>query len=124
MLDFGHVVIDTVVSQVCQLTNVGHFPISCMADQRKLANTGFYVDLDRVQGLPGSPDNEFIEFTVVFNPALANLTLGPVETVMPIKVKMITHIQSNRSDTLLSLCAVALISFNKRSFITFQSFRF
>jgi len=86
VLDFGHVVMDSIVSQVCQLTNVGNFPASVFADQRKVSNTGFYIDLDRVQGLPGFPDNEFVEFTVVFNPASAHLTLGPVETVLPIKV--------------------------------------
>ena len=86
VLDFGHVVIDSVVSHVCQLTNAGHFPVSCIADQRKLPATGFFIDLDRVQGLPGHPDNEFIEFTVAFNPSSSNMTLGPVETMLPIKV--------------------------------------
>ena len=87
MLDFGHVVIDSVVSQVCQLTNAGYFPISCIAEQRKLTGTGFYIDLDRVQGLPGFPDNEYLEFTVAFNPSSANMKLGPVETLLPIKVR-------------------------------------
>ena len=86
VLDFGHVVIDTVVTQVCQLTNAGHFPVSCLADQRKLTGIGFYIDLDRVKGLPGFPDNEYLEFTVAFNPSSTNITLGPVETILPIKV--------------------------------------
>ena len=58
-----------------------------MADHRNLTGTGFYVDIDRVKGLPGFPNNESLDCQVVFNPQSANLSLGPVETLLPIKVR-------------------------------------
>ncbi|XP_057292027.1 hydrocephalus-inducing protein-like [Hydractinia symbiolongicarpus] len=86
VLDFGHVVMGDVASQICQLKNAGHFPVSFIVDHRQLVGTGFYVDLDRVKGLPGFPDNEQLDFEVVFNPSSATLSLGPVEAMLPIKV--------------------------------------
>lgn len=102
VLDFGHVIINSVASQVCQLTNAGQFSVSLMTDQKHLLKTGFYVDLDRVKGLPGAPDNETIEFQVVFNPTAPNVSLGPVETVLPIKVCVyVSHCQRSQ---ILTLC--------------------
>ena len=88
MLDFGHVIVGQVLTQICQLTNAGYFPVSFYGDHKSLVGTGFYINLDRVKGLPGFPANEFVEFQVVFNPASANLSLGPVEVLFPIKVWM------------------------------------
>lgn len=81
-----------VASQICQLKNAGHFPVSFIVDHRQLVGTGFYVDLDRVKGLPGFPDNEQLDFEVVFNPSSASLSLGPVEAMLPIKVRYLCQV--------------------------------
>lgn len=55
-----------------------------MMDQKALNTTGFYVDVDRVKGLPIL---ESVAVEVVFNPTSSNVTIGPLECRLPIKVR-------------------------------------
>eukprot|EP00794_Sanderia_malayensis_P018879 gene18879-20779_t len=83
VLDFGYVVYGAVKSQTGQLKNPGCTPVSFIAEKRGLAVTGFSLSLDRVRDLP---EGEAIDFNVSFDPEAANLSLGPVETVVPVKI--------------------------------------
>ncbi len=83
MLDFGYVVYGTVRSQIGLLKNPSCIPVSFIAEKRGLSVTGFSLGLDRVKDLP---EGEAVDFHVSFDPEAANLSLGPVETVVPIKV--------------------------------------
>jgi len=49
-----------------------------------LHETGFDIELDRIKNLPGSPDNESIEFMVTFDPKGSNINLGAVDNLVPI----------------------------------------
>ena len=86
LLDFGHVVLGTVRTHVVRATNTGWFPSSFAVDKEHLELHGFTVELDRVKNLPGAPDHETVDFVVSFDPRGANLSLGEVETVIPINV--------------------------------------
>ena len=88
LLDFGHVVLGTVRTHVVRATNTGWYPASFAVDKEHLSRHGFTVELDRVRNLPGAPDHETVDFVVSFDPRGANLSLGEVETVIPINVNM------------------------------------
>ena len=86
VLDFGYVVLGTVRTHVVHATNTGPFPVSFQVEHENIRSCGFHVELDRVRDLPGAPDHETVDFVVSFDPRGANLQLGPVETVVHIKV--------------------------------------
>lgn len=86
LLDFGYVVLGTVRTHVVHATNTGWVPVSFKIDQREMHAAGFRTELDRVRNLPGSPDNETLDFVITFDPRGANLPLGPVEVLAPINV--------------------------------------
>ena len=83
VLDFGHVIMGTTSSHTCQIANIGWFPVSFLADYRPLAGTGFSIDLERVKDFPSE---EQLDFQILFNPASVELSLGPIEAVLPLKV--------------------------------------
>ncbi|NXJ80823.1 HYDIN protein, partial [Trogon melanurus] len=83
VLDFGYVILGDIHTHVVKITNTGHFPVSFHADGRVLRDTGFSVELDRVKHLPYC---ETETFQVRFDPQSANLPLGEVNTLLPIKV--------------------------------------
>ncbi|XP_065519812.1 hydrocephalus-inducing protein homolog [Lathamus discolor] len=66
------------------ITNTGHFPASFKADGYVLCNTGFSVCLDLVKHLPCC---ETKTFEVRFDPQSANVPLGKVDVLLPIKVR-------------------------------------
>ena len=70
-------------------TNTGPFPVSFQVEHENIRSCGFHVELDRVRDLPGAPDHETVDFVVSFDPRGANLQLGPVETVVHIKVRKV-----------------------------------
>lgn len=84
LLDFGYVVLGTVRSHIIRVTNNGFFPVSFAPDRGSLSGSGFAVELDKIRNLPGSPDNESIEFMVTFDPKGADVPLGPVDISVPI----------------------------------------
>ena len=86
ILDFSHVVLGTVRTHVVRATNTGWFPASFSVEKDHLHQSGFSVELDRVKNLPGAPDHETVDFVVSFDPRGANLSLGEIETVIPINV--------------------------------------
>lgn len=83
MLDFGHIVLGKVCTQTVNITNVGWFPVSFNIDRSMRSQSGFSVDLLRVVELP---EHEAVDCVVTFDPRGANLSLGPVEVIVPISV--------------------------------------
>ncbi|XP_075621905.1 hydrocephalus-inducing protein homolog [Balearica regulorum gibbericeps] len=83
VLDFGYVILGNIHTHIVKVTNTGHFPVSFHADGRVLCDTGFSVELDRVKHLPYC---ETETFEVRFDPQSANLPLGEVDVLLPIKV--------------------------------------
>ncbi|XP_033924894.1 hydrocephalus-inducing protein homolog [Melopsittacus undulatus] len=67
-----------------KITNTGHFPASFRVDGYVLYNTGFSVCLECVKHLPSC---ESKTFEVCFDPQSANVPLGKVDVLLPIKVR-------------------------------------
>ncbi|KAL5021171.1 hypothetical protein ScPMuIL_000326 [Solemya velum] len=89
LLDFGYVVLGaTPPTHVVHATNIGWFPVSFQVEKQDIHHYGFHIDSesDRFRNLPGTPDNETVDFAVTFDPRGANLQLGPIETVVPINI--------------------------------------
>ena len=86
LLDFGYVILGTVRTHVVRATNTGQLAASFSLERGDIHQSGFHVELDRVRQLPGAPDHETVDFIVSFDPRGANLSLGLVETVVPINV--------------------------------------
>ncbi|XP_065519815.1 hydrocephalus-inducing protein-like [Lathamus discolor] len=84
VLDLGYVVPGDIHTHMVKLTNTGHFPASFKADGYVLYNTGFSVCLDLVKRLPSC---ETKTFEVCFDPQSANVPLGKVDVLLPIKVR-------------------------------------
>ncbi|KAM6253129.1 hydrocephalus-inducing protein homolog [Porphyrio hochstetteri] len=84
VLDFGHVILGDIRTHVVKITNPGQLPASFCASGRALRGTGNPVDLDRVKNLRFC-DTE--TFEVCFDPQSANLPVGEVNVVLPIKAE-------------------------------------
>ncbi|XP_065519884.1 hydrocephalus-inducing protein-like, partial [Lathamus discolor] len=84
VLDLGYVIPGDIHTHMVKLTNTGHFPASFKADGYVLYNTGFSVCLDLVKRLPCC---ETKTFEVCFDPQSANVPLGKVDVLLPIKVR-------------------------------------
>jgi len=83
VLDFGHVVLGNVCTQTVNITNQGCLPVSFNVDRSVRQQAGFCVDLPRVVQLP---QHEAVDCIVTFDPRAADLSVGPVEVVVPINV--------------------------------------
>ncbi|XP_077166200.1 hydrocephalus-inducing protein homolog isoform X2 [Paroedura picta] len=83
ILDFGYIILGTIRTHVVKITNTSQFPVSFHADKRHLRDTGFTIELDRVKNLPYC---ETETFEIRFDPQSANLPLGEVKVLLPIKV--------------------------------------
>ncbi|NXQ99391.1 HYDIN protein, partial [Sagittarius serpentarius] len=103
ILDFGYVILSNVHTHIVKITNTGQFPVSFHADGRVLCDTGFSVELDRVKHLPYC---ETETFEVRFDPQGANLPLGEVDVLLPIKVTggPTFHIRLRANVAVPSLC--------------------
>ena len=66
-------------------------PISFTADKQSLFSTGFSIEFDKIKDLP---EGESIDFFVSFDPKAGNVSLGPVEVVLPIKVGIFANFVS------------------------------
>ncbi|XP_033920380.1 hydrocephalus-inducing protein homolog [Melopsittacus undulatus] len=84
ILDLGYVVPGDIHTHMVKITNTGHFPASFRVDGYVLYNTGFSVCLERVKRLPSC---ESKTFEVCFDPQSANVPLGKVDVLLPIKVR-------------------------------------
>ena len=83
-LDFGYVVYGLVASHTITLTNIGSFPLTFSPAHSSLAESGFTIKLgNKIKALP---ENESIEFTVLFDPASVNHLLGYAEITLPFQV--------------------------------------
>ncbi|XP_075290309.1 hydrocephalus-inducing protein homolog isoform X2 [Opisthocomus hoazin] len=83
VLDFGYVILGSIHTHIVKVTNTGQFLVSFHTNTRVLRDTGFSVELDRVKHLPCC---ETKTFEVHFDPQSANLPLGEVDVLLPIKV--------------------------------------
>ncbi|XP_059569698.1 hydrocephalus-inducing protein homolog [Alligator mississippiensis] len=83
ILDFGYIILGDIRTHIVKITNTSQFPVSFQADRRTLHDRGFSIELDRVKNLPYC---ETETFEVRFDPRSANLPLGEVEVLLPIKV--------------------------------------
>ncbi|XP_074783220.1 hydrocephalus-inducing protein homolog isoform X2 [Athene noctua] len=103
MLDFGCVILGNTHTHIVTVTNTGQFPVSFRADRRVLRGTGFSVELDRVKHLPCCKTKMF---EVRFDPQSANLPLGEVEVLLPIKVAggPTFHVRLRASVAMPALC--------------------
>ncbi|NXS73554.1 HYDIN protein, partial [Pandion haliaetus] len=103
ILDFGYVILGNIHTHIVKITNTGQFPVSFHADGRVLRDTGFSVELDRVKHLPYC---ETETFEVRFDPQSANLPLGEVDVLLPIKVAggPTFHIRLRANVAVPSLC--------------------
>ncbi|XP_059682609.1 hydrocephalus-inducing protein homolog [Gavia stellata] len=103
VLDFGYVILGNIHTRVVKITNTGQFPVTFCADGRVLCDTGFSVDLDRVKHLPYCKTETF---EVRFDPQSANLPLGEVDVLLPIKVAEgpTFHVRLRAYVTVPSLC--------------------
>uniref|UniRef100_A0A8C3T1C3 HYDIN axonemal central pair apparatus protein n=1 Tax=Chelydra serpentina TaxID=8475 RepID=A0A8C3T1C3_CHESE len=115
ILDFGYIILGNIRTHIVKITNTSQFPVSFHADRRALHDTGFSIELDRVKNLPYC---ETETFEVRFDPRSANLPLGDVEVLLPIKVVAgpTFHICLRAKVTMPSLC----ISSNKLEFSSIQ----
>ncbi|XP_033930094.1 hydrocephalus-inducing protein homolog [Melopsittacus undulatus] len=82
ILDLGYVVPGDIHTHMVKITNTRHFPASFRVDGYVLYNTGFSVCLERVKRLPSC---ESKTFEVCFDPQSANVPLGKVDVLLPIK---------------------------------------
>ncbi|KAF1661855.1 hypothetical protein FQA23_0006661, partial [Aptenodytes patagonicus] len=103
VLDFGYVILGNIHTHIVKITNTGQFPVSFHTDGRVLCDTGFSVELDRVKHLPYC---ETETFEVRFDPQSANLPLGEVDVLLPIKVAggPTFHVHLRANVTVPSLC--------------------
>ncbi|NXW03107.1 HYDIN protein, partial [Fregetta grallaria] len=103
VLDFGYVILGNIHTHIVKITNTGQLPVSFHADGRVLCDTGFSVQLDRVKHLPYC---ETETFEVRFDPQSANLPLGEVDVLLPIKVAggPTFHVRLCANVTVPSLC--------------------
>ncbi|XP_074708612.1 hydrocephalus-inducing protein homolog [Strix uralensis] len=115
LLDFGYVILGNTPTHVVRITNTGQFPVSFCADRRVLRDTGFSVDLDHVKHLLCC---ETKVFEVRFDPQSANLPLGEVDVLLPIKVAggPTFHVCLHASVAMPSLC----VSRDRLEFSTLQ----
>ncbi|XP_074738457.1 hydrocephalus-inducing protein homolog [Strix uralensis] len=115
LLDFGYVILGNTPTHVMRITNTGQFPVSFRADRRVLHDTGFSVDLDHVKHLLCC---ETKMFEVRFDPQSANLPLGEVDVLLPIKVAggPTFHVRLHASVAMPSLC----VSRDRLEFSTLQ----
>jgi hypothetical protein len=90
LLDFGFVILGSVKTHVIRATNMSRLLASFDIQRQNFDKTGFIVDLERVKNLP---NEEAVELSVTFDPRGANLTLGPVQHVIPINVMSIPTFQ-------------------------------
>ena len=86
VLDFGFVNYGIVKTNSCVLTNPSYMPVSFTADKQAIASTGFSIEFDKIKDLP---EGESIDFFVSFDPKAGNVSLGPVDVVLPIKVSVL-----------------------------------
>ncbi|XP_048371298.1 hydrocephalus-inducing protein homolog [Sphaerodactylus townsendi] len=103
ILNFGFVILGTVVTHIVKITNTSNFPVSFHADKRNLQDTGFTTELDRVKHLPY---RETETFEIRFDPQSANQPLGEVKVLLPIKVVSgpTFHISLHATVIMPSLC--------------------
>ncbi|XP_009468798.1 PREDICTED: hydrocephalus-inducing protein homolog [Nipponia nippon] len=103
VLDFGYVILGNIHTHIVKITNTGRFPVSFHTDGRVLCDTGFSMELDHVKHLPYC---ETETFEVRFDPQSANLPLGEVDVLLPIKVAggPTFHIRLRANVTVPSLC--------------------
>ncbi|XP_009881567.1 PREDICTED: hydrocephalus-inducing protein homolog [Charadrius vociferus] len=103
LLDFGYVILGNIHTHIVKITNTSQFPVSFHAARRVLRDTGFSVELDRVKHLPYC---ETETFEVRFDPQSANLPLGEVDVLLPIKVAggPTFHIRLRANVAVPSLC--------------------
>uniref|UniRef100_A0A7M4E0K8 HYDIN axonemal central pair apparatus protein n=1 Tax=Crocodylus porosus TaxID=8502 RepID=A0A7M4E0K8_CROPO len=115
ILDFGYIILGNIRTHIVKITNTSQFPVSFQADRRTLHDTGFSIELDRVKNLPYC---ETETFEVRFDPRSANLPLGEVEVLLPIKVVggPTFHICLRANVIMPSLC----ISSDKLEFFSVQ----
>ncbi|XP_074007853.1 hydrocephalus-inducing protein homolog [Numenius arquata] len=103
VLDFGYVVLGDIHTHIVKITNTGQFPVSFHTAGQVLRDTGFSVELDRVKHLPYC---ETETFEVRFDPQSANLPLGEVDRLLPIKVAggPTFHLRLRATVAMPSLC--------------------
>ena len=88
--DFGNVIKNAQITKTFKVTNVGFTQISfefSKAVKSQISGSGFIIEPDRVNRLPGAPDFETVEFSVVFNSSRPGVKLGPLELVVPLHIK-------------------------------------
>ncbi|XP_054864966.1 hydrocephalus-inducing protein homolog [Amphiprion ocellaris] len=83
VLDFGYVILGSVVSHTVNVTNSGSIPVSFSGNYKNLAGTGFTAEFERVKNLPCG---ETQTFTVKFDPQGANVKMGDMSVIMLIQV--------------------------------------
>ncbi|XP_026704551.1 hydrocephalus-inducing protein homolog [Athene cunicularia] len=115
LLDFGYVILGNTPTHIVRITVTGQFPVSFHADRRVLRDTGFSVELDHVKHLPC---RESKTFEVRFDPQSANLPLGEVVVLLPIKVAggPTFHVRLRASVAMPALC----VSRDRLEFSTLQ----
>ncbi|XP_069735049.1 LOW QUALITY PROTEIN: hydrocephalus-inducing protein homolog [Phaenicophaeus curvirostris] len=103
ILDLGYVILSSVHTHTVTVTNTGQFPMSFRTDGRVLRGTGFIVQPNHIKDLPCC---ETKTLEVRFDPESANLPLGQVDTLLPIKVEggPTFHIRLRANVSLPSLC--------------------
>ncbi|XP_053944033.1 hydrocephalus-inducing protein homolog [Cuculus canorus] len=103
ILDFGYVIPGSIHTHTVTVTNTGHFPVSFHIGGRVLRGTGFSVKPNRIEDLPCCKTQTF---EVRFDLGSANLPLGEVDRLLPIKVAEgpTFHIRLRANVTLPSLC--------------------
>ena len=88
--DFGHVIKGQQLQKTFCVTNVGFSAISFeypKGIKSALTTAGFVVEPDRVNRLPGAPDFETAEFSVLFNSGRPGVNMGPIDLLIPVAVR-------------------------------------
>ena len=90
LMDFGNVIKGVQITKTFKVSNVGYAQLSfefSKSAKSSITNAGFIVEPDRVNRLPGAPDFESVDFTVIFNSSRPSVKLGPLELLIPLQIK-------------------------------------
>ncbi len=88
--DFGNVIKNAQLTKTFKITNVGYTQISfefSKSIKSLISGSGFIIEPDRVNRLPGAPDFETVEFSVLFNSSRPGVKVGPLELLVPLHIK-------------------------------------
>jgi hydrocephalus-inducing protein len=87
VLDFGNIILGQSRKRQFNVSNIGFPAVSFELDKRACNAAGFEVEPDKVGKLPGLPEPEGIDMTVIFQTHPKYTSLGVVELDCPLDIR-------------------------------------